>query len=341
MAGMRLGRTDPEQIVDSMAGDILEELRRKAAARALRIVYPEPEDARIAEAAARAAEASVARPVLAGRAENLPRGVPAAVRTEVIEDGERLNAFAREYAARRGVAEGVALRLVRRPLLYGAMMVALGEADGMVAGASHTTASLLQAAGLAIGYREGVVAPSSCFIMIVPKVGERPNVPLVFADCAVNIEPTAEVLAGIALATADTARKLLGLVPRVAMLSFSTHGSASHARVDLVRRATELAAAGMRDGFVEGEFQFDAAVVPEVARRKVKTSSEVAGQANVLIFPDLNAGNIAYKAVQYLAGARAVGPILQGFAKPVSDLSRGASVQDIVDMTAVTALQAQ
>jgi phosphate acetyltransferase len=324
-----------------MATDIVQELRRRAAARPLTIVYPEPDDARIVEAATRAAQASIARPVLAGRAEDLPRNLPPTVRTEAIVEGGRLAEYARQYAARRGVAEGVALRLVRRPLLYGAMMVALGHADGMVAGASHTTANLLQAAGLAIGYREGVVAPSSCFLMVLPKLGDRQNVPLVFADCAVNIEPSAEVLAGIAIATADTARKLLGIVPRVAMLSFSTRGSAAHARVDVVRRATELAAQTMKDGFVEGEFQFDAAVVPEVAGRKVKGASEVAGRANVLIFPDLNAGNIAYKAVQYLAGARAIGPILQGFTKPVSDLSRGASVEDIVDMTAVTALQAQ
>jgi phosphate acetyltransferase len=221
------------------------------------------------------------------------------------------------------------------------MMVGLGEADGMVAGASHATASVLQAAGLAIGYREGILLPSSSFIMVVPRLGERTDVPLVFADCAVNVEPSAEALAGIALAAADTARKLLGVIPRVAMLSFSTKGSAGHPKVELVRRATELAAAKIQNGFVDGELQLDAAVSPAVARKKIKGSSEVAGQANVLVFPDLNAGNIAYKAVQYLGGARAIGPILQGFAKPVSDLSRGASVEDIVDMTAVTVLQAQ
>jgi len=305
------------------------------------IVYPEPDDERIVEAAARAAEISVAKPVLVGPSGSLPNRSRPGVRMEPIEDSDRLRHLADEYAAQRGVAQGVALRLVRRPLLYGAMMVALGEAQGMVAGASHPTASVLQAAGLAIGYREGVIAPSSSFIMVVPRLGEREDVPLVFADCAVNVEPTAHVLAGIALAAADIARKLLSVVPRVAMLSFSTKGSAGHPKVDLVRSAAELAAAQMEEGFVDGEFQLDAAVSPAVARKKVKGASEVAGQANVLVFPDLNAGNIAYKAVQYLGGARAIGPILQGFAKPVSDLSRGASVEDIVDMTAVTALQAQ
>jgi len=325
----------------TMAPGIIEEFRRKAAARSAAIVFPEPEDGRIVEAACRAAEISIAKPILVGAAQSLPTGLQSGVRTEPIEDSRRLQHLAREYAARRGVAEGVALRLVRRPLLYAAMMVALGEADGMVAGASHATASVLQAAGLAIGYREGVLVPSSSFIIVVPRLGDRTDVPLVFADCAVNVEPTAEALAGIALAAADSARKLLGVMPRVAMLSFSTKGSAAHAKVDLVRLAAELAAASIKDGFVDGEMQLDAAVAPAVARKKIRGSSEVAGQANVLVFPDLNAGNIAYKAVQYLGGARAIGPILQGFARPVSDLSRGASVEDIVDMTAVTALQAQ
>ena len=165
------------------------------------------------------------------------------------------------------------------------------------------------------------------------------DVPLIFADCAVTIDPTAEGLAEIAVASAVNARRLLGLVPRVAMLSFSTAGSAVHESVSKVKKAAELAAARLPEGFVEGEMQADAAVSPAVARHKIKGESNVAGRANVLIFPDLNSGNIAYKAVQYLAGAEALGPILQGFARPVNDLSRGASVEDIVAITAITALQ--
>ena len=233
----------------------------------------------------------------------------------------------------------MARRLVRRPLVYAGMMVACGYADGMVGGVTCPTAKVLQAAALTIGYAEGVSAPSSFFIMVVPRLRDGKDVPLIFADCAVTIDPTAEGLAEIAVASAVNARRLLGLVPRVAMLSFSTAGSAAHESVSKVKKAAELAAARLPEGFVEGEMQFDAAVSPAVARHKIKGESNVAGRANVLIFPDLNSGNIAYKAVQYLAGAEALGPILQGFARPVNDLSRGASVEDIVAITAITALQ--
>lgn len=322
-----------------MTSGVVEELIRKAAGRSATIVYPEPEDPRIVEAAARVAEASIAEPLLLGRRQDLPGAAGPGVRLVPLEDSERLAELAGQYARRRGVGERVAQRIVRRPLLHAAMMVAIGQADGMVAGINHPTASVLQAAGLAIGYSQGVSTPSSCFVMVVPQLGGRRNVPLIFADCAVNIEPNPEQLAWIALAAAQSARRLLGVLPRVAMLSFSTHGSAGHAKVDLVRQAAELAGERIADGFVEGELQLDAALVPEVAAAKMKKKSEVAGRANVLVFPDLNAGNIAYKAVQYLAGARAIGPILQGFARPVNDLSRGATVDDIVAMTAVTVLQ--
>jgi phosphate acetyltransferase len=322
-----------------MAEGIVEELIRRATAVCPSIVYPEPEDPRIAEAAARVARMGVARPVLVGRGEALPSDRPAGVAVRCVEDSHLLDEFAAAYAARRGIKESVARRIVQKPLAFGAMMVALGHADGMVGGISHATASLLQAAGLTIGYGKGIAAPSSCFIMVVPRLEERQDVPLIFADCAVNIEPTAEQLAGIALASAESARKFLGVLPRVAMLSFSTEGSASHRKVDLVREAARLAASRIRDGFVQGELQLDAALVPRVAQKKVKEPGEVAGRANVLVFPDLNAGNIAYKAVQYLGGAQAIGPILQGFAKPVNDLSRGASVEDVIAITAVTALQ--
>lgn len=318
---------------------VIEELKHRAAGRNATIVYPEPEDRRIVEAAGHVAEQSIAEPLLVGHERDLPRDPAVGLRAESVEGSERLRHLADEYARRRDVGERVARRLVGKPLIYSAMMVALGHADGMVAGASHATSSVLQAAALAIGYREGIAAPSSYFIMVVPTLGGRRDVPLIFADCAANVDPTSEQLAAIALTAAESARRLLDMTPRVAMLSFSTYGSSRHPKVGLVRRAAELAAERIQDGFVEGELQLDAAVAPEVAARKVEQKGNVAGRANVLVFPDLNAGNIAYKAVQYLGGARAIGPILQGFAKPVSGLSRGASVDDIVAITAVTVLQ--
>ena len=324
----------------------LEELERKAKnlPRAT-IVYPEPEDERIVQAASLVAERGIARPVLVGPSRAIPDRVPPGVETEVTDDSPRLKDYAGNYAARRGPAAGaraerVARRLVEKPLVYAAMMVSCGDADGMVAGIAHTTTSLLQAAGLAIGYSEGISTPSSCFIMVLPEFRGEREAALIFADCAVVVAPTAEQLADIAVAAARSARQFLGVTPRVAMLSFSTRGSAAHAAVDRVKEATRLAAARIQDGHVDGELQLDAALNPDVAAKKGACGSEVAGKANVLVFPDLNAGNICYKAVQELAGAHAIGPVLQGLARPVNDLSRGATVEDVVGTTVITALQA-
>jgi phosphate acetyltransferase len=322
-----------------MAGDVVSNLIRRATARPARIVFPEPADPRVREAAAAAAAAGIAHPVVVGAADELPEALPGGVEACSIDEGDRAHRLADAYAERRRVSRGVARRLLRRPLVFGAMMVATGEADGMVAGVSHATASVLQAAGLAIGYMPGIRKPSGAFLMVLPAIDERSDVPLLFADCAVQAAPNAEELAGIALAAARTARRLLDLEPRIAMLSFSTHGSARHERIDTVREATALVRDRLEDGSVDGELQLDAAVSPAVARQKGVDRSPVAGQANVLVFPDLNAGNIAYKAVQHLGGAQAVGPILQGFARPVNDLSRGARVEDIVALTAITVLQ--
>jgi phosphate acetyltransferase len=322
-----------------MAGDLISELLRRAALKPASVVFPEPQDERIVQAAEAAARAGLARPILAAPPRDL-----ASVRTSADVQLRPITAaevprVAAAYARRRGVPEAVARRLVRRAPIFAAMMVAMGEADAMVAGACHATAVILQAAGLAIGYVPGVSRPSGAFLMVVRSLGGRPDVPLLLADCAVQAAPGPEDLAGVALATARTARRLLDEEPRVAMLSFSTHGSARHERVDAVRRATDLVREQLRDGLVDGELQLDAAVDPEVARRKGVGDSAVAGRANVLVCPDLDAGNIAYKALQYLGGARAIGPILQGFAKPVSDLSRGAGVDDILALTAITVLQ--
>jgi phosphate acetyltransferase len=327
--------------------DIIQTFIERARRHQRKLVLPEGNDERVMQAARCLLDDGIARSILLGKPEELRDG---AFRAGISLDGidtidpehsDKLQAYAQSYLAGRSKANiKVAQRLLRKELFYGGMMVKTGEAQAMIAGVANPTARVIEAGLMTVGLTAGINTPSSFFLMIVPEFQGETDKSFIYADCAVNIDPSPAELSDIALASAATYMRLFRQEPRVALLSFSTKGSAHHAHVDKITKALVIAREQAPGLAIDGELQADSALVAKVAAAKVKGESAVAGKANVLIFPDLDAGNIAYKLTQYLAGARAIGPILQGFAKPVSDLSRGATVEDIIATAAIVLAQA-
>lgn len=324
-------------------------IREKAKKNPKIIVLPEGEEPRMIKAAETIINEGLASLILLGREENIKSkarelGIDLSNKIQIInpKDSKKLKEYADSYYQLRknkGVSSEEAFQLLENPLYFGALMVYHDDADGLVAGSINATGDVFRPALQTIKTAPGINIVSSSFIMVIPDCPYGEKGVMVFADCALNPEPNAEQLADVAIASAATGKALVGFEPRVAMLSFSTRGSGKHPLVDKVIEATKIAKEKKPELLIDGELQADAALIPSIGKRKAP-NSKIAGKANVLIFPDLHSGNIAYKLIERLAKAKAIGPISQGMRKPVNDLSRGCSVEDIVNVVAITVLQA-
>ncbi len=332
--------------------DLVAEIRKKAAAAKRVIVLPEGTEPRTVLATKDVLAHDFAAPILLGdeaKIAEIAKEFDVAMGSfQVInpETSAKLGEYAETYSKMRTergkpISEDDAINTLKNPLYYGAMMVHLGEAAGSLAGAVNSTGKVISAAARVIGTTPGIKTASSFFIMILDNKTFGHDGILIYADCALLPNPDAETLADIAITTAASAKSIItGIEPKVAMLSFSTKGSADHELVDKVRDATRIAQEKAPNLQLDGELQADAALIPGIGERKAPGST-VAGKANILVFPNLDVGNISYKLTERLAGAKAVGPIMQGFAKPVNDLSRGCSAEDIADMVAMTSVLAE
>ena len=328
---------------------VLDSIKEKAKADVKHILLPEGSEERTVQAARIITDEKIAKVTLLGDEEEIKKvaekfnvclcGIDI-INPLTDPDFEHYANGFYELRKAKGMTPEKARETIKNTLFYACMMIKEGKADGMVSGAINTTGNTLRPGLQIIKMAKGINTISSCFIMEIPNKEYGDNGLMLFGDCAININPNPDELASIAIATANTAKTLLGMDPKVAMLSFSTKGSAKHENVDKVTAALAKVKELAPDLDVDGELQADAAMVPKVAALKAP-GSKVAGHANVLIFPDLQAGNIGYKLVQRLAGAEAVGHVSQGFAKPINDLSRGCSIADIVSVVAITAVQAQ
>jgi len=324
-------------------------IREKAKKNPKIIVLPEGEEPRMIKAADTIIREGFASLILLGREENIKSKarelrveLPNEIKIINPKDSEKLKEYAESYyqiRKNKGVNLDEAYKLLENPLYFGALMVYHDDADGLVAGSINATGDVFRPALQTIKTAPGINIVSSSFVMVVPDCPYGEKGIIVFADCALNPEPNAEQLADVAIASAATGKALVGFEPKVAMLSFSTKGSAKHPLVDKVTQATKIAKEKKPELLIDGELQADAALIPSIGQRKAP-NSKIAGKANVLIFPDLNSGNIAYKLIERLAKAEAIGPVSQGMRKPVNDLSRGCSAEDIVNVVAITVLQA-